>query len=204
MRVPSHPAAVVVDPTFASTVLDGVWRGGIGEIVRFAAVSDGALMKRVAKDAQALKARDAGAMAGLVESCVAARAKKGPTDFALWSAARLEAMSAYKLPHGYAVPIGVCIDSAYAVERKMLKAADQELICGALAECGALDGLAHSSHLLAQAESITFGLDAWRLSTGSSAITLPAGVGKSKVDESPDRETFKKVIKEFLDVSAQC
>ena len=51
LRVPCPPAAVVIDPKFAATVLDGVWRGGIGEAVRQAAVRDGALMKRIAKGA---------------------------------------------------------------------------------------------------------------------------------------------------------
>ena len=56
---------------------------------------------------------------------------------------------------------------------------------------------------MSQPDSILFGLDAWRLSTGSEAILLPAGVGKSKVEEAPDREVLKKVIKEFHAVSTE-
>ena len=78
-----------------------------------------------------------------------------------------------------------------------------ELICRALADCGALDGLVHSHHLLSQADNILYGLDAWRLSTGSEALVLPAGVGKETVDGSPDRELFRKVIKEFLSASME-
>lgn len=139
----------------------------------------------------------------IVRASVECRVKKGSSGFGLWSAHRLEAMSGYKLPHGYAVPIGICIDCAYAVEKKLMKEDDQEFICRVLADCGALDGLSHSHHLLTQPESILFGLDAWRLSTGSEAILVPAGIGKAKVEESPDREAFKKVIKEFHDVSAE-
>lgn len=203
LRVPCPPAAVVIDPKFAATVLDGVWRGGIGEAVRQAAVRDGALMKRIAKGAEALKNRDGAVFAEVVQACVESRVKKGGSGFALWSAHRLEAMSGYKLPHGYAVPIGICIDCAYAVERQYMKEEDQESVCRVLADCGALDGLAHSHHLMSQPDSILFGLDAWRLSTGSEAILLPAGVGKSKVEEAPDREVLKKVIKEFHAVSTE-
>lgn len=203
MRITSRPAAVLIDPTFAKTVLDGVWRGGIGEIIRQASVLDGTLMKRLAKNAEALRNRDAELLSEVLRDLLAARVKKGRTDFALWSAARLEAMSGYKLPHGYAVPIAVCIDSAYAVEKGYLKESDQELIGKALAECGALDGLSHSQHLLSQAENILFGLDSWRLVTGSEAIPLPGGVGKSVVEETPDREAFQKVIKAFLAVSSE-
>ena len=203
MRVPCPPAAVVVDPKFAATVLDGVWRGGIGEAVRHAAVTDGALMKKLAKSAEALKNRDMSVLSEIVQACIESRVKKGGTDFALWSAHRLEAMSGYKLPHGYAVPIGICIDCAYAVERNLMKEEDQEFICRVLADCGALDGLAHSRHLMTQPESILFGLDAWRLSTGSEAILVPAGIGKGKLDEGPDRAALEKVIKEFHEVSAE-
>ena len=201
LRVPCRPDAVVVDTAFAGTVLDGVWRGGLGEIVRHAAVSDASLLKKVAKNAEALKARDMAAMVEAMRSSVESRVKKGATDFAEWSALRLEAMSGYKLPHGYAVPIAICIDCAYSVEKGLMKESDQEMICKTLADCGALDGLAHSHHILSQADGILFGLDAWRLSTGASSIVVPAGIGKSVVEENPDRAAFRKVIKEFLAVS---
>ncbi|MGN0854968.1 MAG: iron-containing alcohol dehydrogenase [Kiritimatiellia bacterium] len=202
VRIPCPPAAVVIDPAFAATVLDGVWRGGIGEAVRQAAVRDGALMKKLAKAAEALKNREMAALAEIVRACAESRVRKGGSDFALWSAHRLEAMSGYKLPHGYAVPMGICIDCAYAVEKGIMKEEDQETICRVLADCGALDGLAHSRHLMTQPDNILFGLDAWRLATGREAILVPAGVGKAQEVETPDREALKKVIKEFHDVSA--
>lgn len=203
VRVPCVPDCVVIDAGFAATVLDGVWRGGLGEIVRHAAVRDPALMRKFAKCVARLKDRDMEAYREILAAAVESRVKRGASPFALWSANRLESMSGYKLPHGYAVPIGVCIDCAYAVEKKYMKESDQELICRALADCGALDGLVHSHHLLSQADNILYGLDAWRLSTGSEALVLPAGVGKETVDGSPDRELFRKVIKEFLSASME-
>ena len=201
LRVRSRPAAVVVDPTFARTVLDGVWRGGIGEAVRFAAVADATLMKRLAKNAEALKARDWDVFVETVRDTISSRVKRGSTPFALWCANRLEALSGYKLPHGYAVPIAICIDCAYAVAKGWLKEEDQEAVCRVLFDCGALDGLLHSRHLLTQADGILNGLDAWRLATGAETITVPGGFGAARDDAQPDRETFRKVIKEFLEVS---
>lgn len=201
LRVRSRPAAVVIDPTFARTVLDGVWRGGIGEAVRFAAVSDATLMKRLAKNAEALKARDWDVFVETVRDTISSRVKRGATPFALWCANRLEALSGYKLPHGYAVPIAICIDCAYAVAKGWLKEEDQEAVCRVLFDCGALDGLLHSRHLLTQADGILNGLDAWRLATGAEAITVPGGFGTAREDAQPDREVFRKVIKEFLEVS---
>ena len=203
MRVASRPAAVLVDPTFAKTVLDGVWRGGLGEIIRQAAVLDAPLMKKLAKSGEALRNRDMALLGEVVRDILSTRAKKGGTDVALWCAMRLEAMSGYKLPHGYAVPIGVCIDCAYAVEKGLMAEADQELVGRTLADCGALDGLAHSQHLLSQAENILFGLDAWRLATGAEAVPLPGGIGKAVAEASPDRDAYRKVIKAFLAVSSE-
>ena len=203
LRLACRPAAVLVDPTFARTVLDGVWRGGLGELVRQAAVQDAPLMKKLAKNAEALRGRDEALLGGAIRDSLATRAKKGPTDFALWGAFRLEAMSGYKLPHGYAVPLAVCLDCGYAVEKGLMEEADQELICKTLADCGALDGLSHSQHLLSQTEGILRGLEDWRLATGTEHVVMPAGVGKSTVEEALDRDAFAKVAKAFLAVSKE-
>ncbi len=200
-RIHAEPAAVVVDPLFAKTVLDGVWRAGFAESLRYAAICDGPLAKRLAKRAEAIHERDYGAMKDSVSECVASRAGRPFAPFALWSAARLEAMSGYKLPHGYAVAIAICIDCAYAVKAKKMKESDQELVCRALADCGALDGLAHSSHLLSQPESLLKGLDAVALATGSAAVSLPGALGKCVEVDEPDRAAYAEVMADFLSAS---
>ncbi len=201
-RLKYDASAVLIDTAFAKTVLDGVWRGGVGEVVRYAAVRDGALLRKVAKKADDLKNRGFAALDEVIKLCVESRLKKGSTDFALWSTARLEAMSNYKLPHGYAVPIGICIDCAYAVDRGYMDEDTQDLVCRTLADLGALDGLTHSRHLFQQATTILYGLDSWRLSTGSESIVLPAGLGKARIEETPDRAAYEKVIKAFYEASA--
>ena len=201
LRVPSTPAAVLVDIRFADTVLDGVWRGGIGEAVRIAAARDAAFMRKLVKLAPAYRDRDRSALAEIVEGCVSVRAKKGPTALAGWAAARLESMSGYKLPHGYAVSIGIGVDTAYAVGRGRLAQKDREAILGVLETCGALDGLAHSRHLLGQAENVLFGLDAWLLSSSEPGWTVLSGLGKSDVEEAPDREVYQAVLGEYVSVA---
>ena len=203
MRVPSAPAAVVIDPAFAATVLDAVWRGGIGEAARFAVAKDASMMKKLFSLGRGYAARDLDAMREIVYAACAARAKKGPTDFAEWGAFRLEAMSGWKLPHSYAVGIGICLDLGYAVERGLLKAADRDSVVSFLASCGALGGMEHSRHLLGQADSLLRGLDAWRLSTGSGSITLATGIGRSAEEDSPDREAYRKVLADMLSSPAR-
>ena len=182
LSIRCEPAAVIIDPTFAKTVLDGVWCAGFGEAVRYAAVCDAALMKRLAKRAEAIKTRDFDAMRDTISDCVKSR-------------------GGYKLPHGYAVAIAICIDCAYAVKKRLMDEDDQELVCRALADCGALDGLSHSHYLLANHESLMKGVDAWALMRGSEAIPLPGALGKSVEEKRPDRAAYAEVLEGLLAVS---
>ncbi|MBQ0032945.1 MAG: iron-containing alcohol dehydrogenase [bacterium] len=202
LRVPSVPAAVVIDTTFATSVLDGVWRGGIGEAVRLAVAADAALLKKVEAAAEGYRNRDMSAFAEIVGAVHAVRAKKGGTQFAQWAALRLESMSGYKLPHGYSVPIGLCIDLGYAVEKGLLKAKDRDRVVGLLRSCGALDGLLHSGHLVGQADSLLCGIDAWMLTFGDAAFPVCVGIGKLGADATPDREIYRQVLKDLPAASA--
>ena len=198
LRVPSVPSAVIIDTRFAATVLDGVWRGGIGEAVRLAVASDAALLKTVVKYAPAYRERDLSAFSEIARAVCAVRAKKGASSFALWSALRLEAMSGYKLPHGYAVPIGICVDLGYAVEKGQVKAKACDEVVELLRASGALDGLQHSRHLLGQADSLLLGIDAWLLSVLVPGLEIPSPVGKTALDESPDRALFTKAFSRLV------
>ena len=201
LRVPSVPAAVVIDVTFAATVLDGVWRGGIGEAIRQAVAKDAALLKKLVKLTSAYRGRDMKAFAAVVEAVCASRQKKGGTDFALWVASRLESMSGYKLPHGYAVSIAVAICLGYAVATGKVDAKDRQPVLELLTSCNALDGLNHSGHLLEQADNVLLGLDAWALSAGSTSLEVLAALGKSASEPTPDREAFRTAFRELLPAS---
>ena len=198
LRVPSVPAAVVVDVGFALSVLDGVWRAGFGEAVRMAVSCDAALLKKIEKLAPGYCTRDPEALRELISAVVAVRAKKGPPKLALWAPPRLESLSGYKLPHGYAIVIGLCIDLGYAVERGKLKPADRDRAVGLLRACGALEGLDHSNHLLSRTDELLCGLDAFALSSGSATLAISAGLGKTVDDSAPDRAAFRAAFRNLL------
>lgn len=193
LRVPAAPSAVVVDVSFASTVLDGVWRAGYSEAVRIATVCDAALARRLADLAEGFKSRSREALDETVRAVAALRGKKGDTGFAQWAALRLEAMSGYKLPHGYAVAIGIALDTAYAQLRGLMSSADRDIVCGTLEGCGAMDGAQHSRHLLSRADAVLQGLETWRFVSKSGEIAVPKGLGRH-VSELPDIATMKQAL----------
>ena len=195
LRVRSVPAGVVVDTTFASTVLDGVWRGGVGEAVRFALARDAAFFKKLMPMASAYRNRDLDALDEIVATTYAVRAKKGGTSLALWPAMRLQAMSGWKLPHGYAVAIGVLVEVAYATVSGVVQEKVRDAVIDFFAECGTLDGLVHSQYLLQRADGLLRGVDEWRRSSADGSIEVLAGVGKTKQVSELDIEQFREALK---------
>ena len=145
--VPSVPTAVLIDLAFATTVLDGVWRAGFSEAVRLAVAKDMKVLKKMRPLAEAYQRRDAAALAELVSLAFAIRQKKGGTDYGLAMAADLEPKSAWKLPHGYAVAIGVLMDLDREIQAGERKEDELAQVKEILAACGALDGARHSRHL---------------------------------------------------------
>lgn len=192
--VPSVAALSLIDLTFASTVLDGVWRAAFAEAMRLAVVKDVKLVKRLVDLAATYHDREAAALATVVESVVAVRQKKGGSDFALWAAKRLQAMSEFKMPHGHAVSIAVALDLHVATLRGHLSAEDRDLVLNALAASGAAEAIQHNRHLLGYVDSLLRGLDAWRLAAGSGALVYPDGLGKETADENVDLGAIKSAL----------
>jgi len=194
LRVGSVPAGVVIDTTFASTVLDGVWRGGIGEAVRMGVSRDAAFLKKVKALAQDYGRRDAEALDEIVSGAYAVRAKKGATSFGLWSAMRLQAMSGWKLPHGYAVAIGVLVDVSYAVAAGVLPEKARDEIVDFFDVCGTLDGLVHSQYLLQQADALARGGAEWRRVSQDGTVEVLSGVGKTTAVSGLDAEVLREAL----------
>ena len=193
-KIPCRAEAVLADPGFARTVLDGVWRAGFSEAARLAVACSAELMDFCLERADAVRERDFDAMYEVVEKCVDLRCERDPGGLAEWSAMRLETMSNYKLPHGYAVAMGLMIDAAYSRLKGLLDEAEVAKIGEFLRRCGAQDGAAHSRHLLAQTDSILCGLDAWQLAHGDGGISIPGGLGKTVTEKNPDRNAMRNAL----------
>ncbi len=203
LRVKVSPAGVVVDTMFAATVLDGVWRGGVGEAVRLALARDASLFRKLLPLADAYRSRDAKTLDDIVFLVHATRTKKGATTFALWSAMRLQEMSGWKLPHGYAVSIGVLVDLSYAVAAGAVKEEVRDSVVRFFAECGTLDGLVHSQYLLQQADGLLEGVGDWCRASQDGTVEVLAGVGKTKGVSGLDEAVFKESLKYLVSLPSK-
>lgn len=145
LRVPCIPAAVLIDAAFATTVLDGVWRAGFGEAVRLAFVNDPGSLPKLGELAAAYFERKPDALAAAIKIVHSIRSRRGATDFALALASRLEEMSGWKMPHGYAVAIAAVTAIADSLQSDSQEA---KTAAQALKTSGSLDGLDHSRALL--------------------------------------------------------
>ena len=146
--LPCEPKAVVIDTSFAETVLDGVWGGGIAEAVRLGVANDPELLGTVSALADSFARRDMSSLREIVAATLLSRRRHGSTDLGLASAAVFEQKSNWKLPHGYAVAIGILADLVDAINAGEPRSGELAMAREILDKCGAMDGLRHSKHIL--------------------------------------------------------
>lgn len=153
VKFESMPAAVLVDVGFLGTVMEGVWRAGAGEIACLAAQDD-RLRAEFVDFAPRYARRDYEAFAGMVARVIEVRRSRPDDRIAEPIAARLEEMSSFRLPHGYAIPLALLIEMGARTIRGEMSAEAAKEIRAALETCGSLEGLYHSHHLLLRREEI--------------------------------------------------
>lgn len=146
--VPCEPKAVLVDVALSNTVLDGVWRAGISEAVSFLYDTDFEALKETLPLAEAYARRELSALSTIAKSVLDRIGEAGIGTCGRELAAELEPKSAWKLPHGYALAIGVLVDCYKAVKAGERKDEDLQLVRSILEKSGALDGARHSKHIL--------------------------------------------------------
>jgi 3-dehydroquinate synthase len=131
------PTAVINDAEFLTTLSPADWRDGMAEALKVAALLDSDFFKWIELNARALRERDLKAMKSLIRRCAELHlrhiAQGGdpfelgsarPLDFGHWSAHRLEQLSDFRLTHGAAVALGICIDSTYSQRIGLLPESD--------------------------------------------------------------------------------
>lgn len=189
------PCAVINDLSFLDSLSDLDWRAGISEAFKVALIKDAEFFKWLCDHARELKNRNPEVMETLVKECARLHldhighggdpfesGSARPLDFGHWAAHKLESMSGYQVCHGYAVGIGLLIDSAYAARRGWLQPKEFEALHQALTKCG----LPIWHPLLNQIGSrgsrrVLDGLEEFREHLGGElCLTFPNGLGNQQ------------------------
>jgi 3-dehydroquinate synthase len=141
------PAAVVADPAALATLPEREFRGGLAEAVKHGVVADPAYFEWIEREADALLRRDTAALEQLVRRSVEIKAEVVSADEreggrrAILNAGHtvahaLERASAYRLPHGEAVALGLVAEAALAEELGVALPGLRERIAAVLARLG--------------------------------------------------------------------
>ena len=117
------PDAVINDVTLLHTLSSEHWRGGLAEAVKVALVKDASLLSNIERQADALLDRDLDAMECILRETANLHLRHivdggdpfesnvaRPLDFGHWAAHELENRSGWRIGHGEAVAMGLCVD----------------------------------------------------------------------------------------------
>ena len=187
------PFAVLIDFRFLPTLPKKYWTGGIAEAFKVAIIKDRDFFDFLCENAEKLRERDDSAIEATIKRCAILHLEHirtsgdpfefgsaRPLDFGHWSAHRLELLSHHQIGHGWAVAIGIALDSCYAHQKGMLTAAERDTIIDALEKTG----LPVWSDLLELKTpggvlEILKGLDDFQEHLGGQLnVTLPATIGR--------------------------
>lgn len=186
------PFAVINDLSFLATLSDEDWFGGFAEAVKVSIIRDGDFFEQLERSIDAICSRDL-SVAGKLIACSAEihlrQISKGgdpfefgsarPLDFGHWAAHRLEVISGHELGHGYAVAIGIALDTVYA---RMQGLITEQAASRILALLKALQLPIYSDWLKVKAEDgellLFKGIEDFREHLGGNLnITLPTSIG---------------------------
>lgn len=188
------PFAVINDLAFLTSLGDEDWFGGFAEAVKVSIIRDESFFEQLEQAAPALCARDLSVAKQIIHRSAELHLRqisKGgdpfefgsarPLDFGHWAAHRLEVISGHELGHGYAVSIGIALDTIYAQKQGLITELESNRIQALLS---ALKLPLYSKWLEARDENggllLIKGVEDFREHLGGQLnITLPTTIGKA-------------------------
>jgi 3-dehydroquinate synthase len=187
----STPFAVINDGAFLNTLSDRDFRSGIAEAIKVALIKDAAFFDYLESNAQALNERKPEETFYMIKRCAQLhmqhiasadpfeQGSSRPLDYGHWSAHKLEQLSNFKILHGEAVAIGMCLDAVYAHQMQLLSATDLNRIISLVKSFGFDVYHKHLSDTDAVQLEILNGLNEFREHLGGKlTIMLLTQIGK--------------------------
>lgn len=203
------PFAVLNDFDFLETLPFEHWIGGVAEAFKVAIIKDAAFFGFLYEAAASLRNRDAAAMEQAVIRCAELHLdhiRQGndpfefgsarPLDFGHWAAHKLEVLSGHRVGHGFAVAVGIAVDTVYAALTGRLSMGDRDRILEGFAAAG----LPVWHPLLNRRDSdgrpeLLGGLDDFREHLGGRlTVTLPDGLGNRVEVHEMDSDQVEQSI----------
>ena len=203
------PFAVLNDFDLLQTLSQPHWIGGVAEAFKVALIKDADFFQWLCVHASAFAQRQPEVHEEMIVRCADLhlthiRAQGDPfemgtarpLDFGHWAAHKLESMTAYAVPHGAAVAIGVAIDTHYAMAQGWLSSTDGEALLRGLQETGFDLWRDEMAWRLGDGRlALLQGLDDFREHLGGAlCVTFPDGVGRKREASEIDEDVMEKAI----------
>jgi 3-dehydroquinate synthase len=145
-----QPKAVLADPDMLKTLPDRELRAGLAEVIKYGVIDDAALFEYLEQNMDRLLAKDAAALAHVIQRSAAIKARivsqderesaGGPRallNFGHTFGHALESATGYKTYlHGEAVGIGMALACELSVRQNMLTRADRDRVQALIARAG--------------------------------------------------------------------
>jgi 3-dehydroquinate synthase len=117
-----HPRLVVIDPLVLATLPDAELRSGLAEAVKHAAIADAEYLDLILRDAPRLLEREVHALTRVIVRSVRIKAavvardpaelgERATLNFGHTIAHAVERVTAYAVPHGFAVAMGMVVEA---------------------------------------------------------------------------------------------
>ena len=201
------PYGVLCDEQFLQTLPAPVFRAGFSEAVKIALLRDSALFDALEQGASRIAAGDVDTAAPIIRRSAELHLahivdggdpfethEARPLDFGHWAAHRLESMSAYALPHGEAVALGLLLDCRYSNLRGWLSDADFVRI----RDCMSALGLPMRHALFTETEQLLAGLQEFREHLGGRlTVTMLRDIGHGFEIHELERELLLQAAAEL-------
>ncbi len=204
------PFAVLNDADFLTTLDFDHWIAGIAEAFKVAIIKDADFFAFLLQNAEEFRNRNLERMEESVYRCAVLHldhirsngdpfefGSARPLDFGHWAAHKLESMSGYRIGHGQAVAIGICMDAYAAMTQGLLDKTEMQQI---------LEGFVRTGlpvwHPLLEREGkdglpeISEGIESFREHLGGQlTLTLPKGIGNKIEVHDMDRKIVAESIR---------
>ena len=187
------PFAVLNDASLLATLPAAERLAGMAEAVKVALIRDAAFFAWLEQEAPALRQHEPQALHYLIRHCAELHMQQigqggdpfeqgcaRPLDFGHWAAHRLETLSDHTVRHGFAVAIGIALDTRYSVLAGFLQVGADERVARLLETLGfelwhpLLEARTDAGH-----RRVIVGLEQFRAHLGGElTITLLAAIGR--------------------------